>query len=304
MSILNEASDGTLSVLIALRDTLRSYGPLTRARLLALCAPSTVTDGKKAKDTLRRWTQLGFFEEVDGTVQLAEEVAEESCDDPRGLRAALTQIVLREANTPGFDDGASPEDADENGGAALSLATDFATAAAWCLLQDPFTSCSTWTTVEDLLRTQKIPISIQNPVRWNGFVRWSSFLGFSVTLPSSAPKSARPILINPAAAAWDVIEKVLPKGKKRDLGEVLEELAKHLPVLPGGKLSTQVASRIEVPSRTYGPHEVPPSVALALLQWRAMGKVQLTRPSDAGHRSLLGRRGAEVAVYSTIERLV
>ncbi len=302
MSILNEAHDGTLSVLIALRDTLRAYGPITKERLLGLCAPSTVTDGKKANDTLRRWTQLGFFEEVDGAIRLSDKVATEICDDLMGLRAVVTRIVLLEKNTLGIDGPDSPDEADEKSGAAPSLATDFATAASWCLLQDPFTSCSTWETVERLLREQK-SAAIRNSVRWNGFVRWSSFLGFSVTLPGSSPRHAPRVLINPAGAAWDVIDDVLPKGGQHELGQVLEDLAEKLPVLPGGKLSNRIASSTERPWRTFAPYEVPPSVTLALLQWRATGKIQLTRPSDAGHRSLLGRLGVEVAVYSMIERL-
>jgi len=302
VTILNEASDGTLSVLIALRDTLRAYGPMTSERLLALCAPTAVTDGKKARDTLRRWIQLGFFEEDGGAVRLRDAVAAETCDDPKGLRCVVTRILLDEKSTPGFDGATASAETEEKSGSAPSLATDFATAVSWCLLQDPFTSCSTWATVEPLLLAQKFT-AIQNPSRWNGFVRWSSFLGFSVTLPGSSSKHAPPILVNPAAAAWDVIEDVLPKGRPKELGQVLDGLAERLPVLPGGKFSRKVASRIELPWRKFAPHEVPPSMALALLQWRAAGKVQLTRPSDAGHRSLLGRRGAEVTVYSTIERL-
>lgn len=302
MSILNEANDGTLSVLIALRDTLHAYGSMARERLLALCAPPTVTDGKKAKDTLRRWTQLGLFEEVEGNVRLSEQIASQSLDDLKALRAALTRIVLHEKNTPGFDVVEVSDESDDRASAQLSLASDFARAAAWCLLQDPFTSCSTWATVEPLLLAQKSS-AIQNSTRWTGFVRWSSFLGFSVALPGNSQKQAPPILINPAAAAWDVIENVLPEGRTRELGQVLEELSQQLPVLPGGRLSALAASSVEVPWRTFAPHEVPPSMALALLQWRATGKVRLTRPSDAGHRSLIGRGGTEVAVYSMIERL-
>lgn len=302
MTILNEASDGTLSVLLALRDTLRAYGPVPKKRLLALCAPGTVTDGKKAKDTLRRWTQLGALEERDDLVHLSADIAPEACDDPRTLRRALTKIVLRPENRPVVGEGERSDEGDDKESAGGSLAGDFALATAWCLLQDPFTSSSTWETVESHLLSQEVR-AVQNSTRWHGFVRWSTFLGFSVALPSRGSRGAPPILVNPAVAAWDVIDGLLPPGATLELATLLTGLWGILPVLPGGEVSQKVAARIAQPWQPFAAHEVAPAVSLALLQWRAVGKIRLMHQSDANVRKLLGRGRNELATYSHVERL-
>lgn len=64
MSILNRPSDGLFNVLIVLIRCSITFGVMPRAKLLDLCAPKTLGDGKQdmAAKTLNRWTQLGLFE--------------------------------------------------------------------------------------------------------------------------------------------------------------------------------------------------------------------------------------------------
>src|SRR5687767_5466334 len=97
--ILNLASDGVLSVLLALRRALLVHGPTPRQRLLDLCAPNSLRPGDAepaqpdevdpdegpavgaanavqapVRKTLTRWCQAGLFVEADDearTISLA-----------------------------------------------------------------------------------------------------------------------------------------------------------------------------------------------------------------------------------------
>ena len=90
VSILNEPSDGTLSVLLALRGALRAYGPMPSDRLLSLCAPETVSVGdERPRFTLQRWIQLGAFVEEGGEIRLASELDSETTDELASLRTTL-----------------------------------------------------------------------------------------------------------------------------------------------------------------------------------------------------------------------
>ena len=74
MGILNQPSDGLFNVLIALIKCLVATGPIKKDKLLAVCAPASLTDQKMAKTTLRRWTQIGLFVEVDDEIRLSDEL--------------------------------------------------------------------------------------------------------------------------------------------------------------------------------------------------------------------------------------
>ena len=66
---------------IALYRALRCYGPMSREKLVDLCAPDSLLAGKytgsarMANKTLTRWTQLGFFVQEGDAVRVSEAVA-------------------------------------------------------------------------------------------------------------------------------------------------------------------------------------------------------------------------------------
>lgn len=101
MSILNRASDGLHNALIVLYKCVLIEGAMPKDKLLALCAPSTVSDGDLARKTLNRWVQLGLFEERDESIAISAEMPRECRDKRRGLvelPRALRRIVLEKAN--------------------------------------------------------------------------------------------------------------------------------------------------------------------------------------------------------------
>src|SRR5688500_6763867 len=131
MSILNRASDGLLSVLLCLRNALIAYGPQQEDNVLSLTAPRTLFPAgrsEKARQTLTRWTQLGFFVERNGTLTLSESIAEIEVNALDDLRTAILRLLMMPENNPGFATDGVDDD--------KSLASDCTRALAWMLAQD------------------------------------------------------------------------------------------------------------------------------------------------------------------------
>src|SRR5438876_1204804 len=93
MSILNRPSDGLLSVLLVLRRALLAYAPMSRERLLELCAPEALVPRDTPSKTmiwktLHRWLQLGFFRQDKEAIQLASEFERIPLDDVESVRTS------------------------------------------------------------------------------------------------------------------------------------------------------------------------------------------------------------------------
>jgi len=165
MTILNTASDGFFNVLIALHRTVARDGALDRDQLLGRCKTAPDADDQRLSQTLRRWTQLGLFQEQDNQIALAPEDR-----DLERLPARCRELLFREDNNQNFweqkDSGAS----------------DFARALAFVLAQDIYTAdFETHASVQALEQRQIREVgrrALQNDVRWNGLRFWGDYLGF------------------------------------------------------------------------------------------------------------------------------
>src|SRR5580692_5196663 len=101
MSILNRPNDGLVSVLVALRNGLHSYGPMSEDELLELVSPSTLGSKDMAKRTLSRWKQLGAFTvDPKGRTTLGHRIIALSIDDIDAFRTAILGCVLEPENNP------------------------------------------------------------------------------------------------------------------------------------------------------------------------------------------------------------
>ncbi len=131
MSILNRPSDGLVSVLVALVRSSVMFGTMPKSKLLDVCCPKTLGDGKQdmAIKTLNRWTELGLF-----VVTEKEEVkvSDEYRSSIRKLNASVSsisdvarQIVLSLGEQQEFL-GCDEE----------NRSADFSRAACWILAQD------------------------------------------------------------------------------------------------------------------------------------------------------------------------
>lgn len=295
MSILNRASDGLLSVLLALRRTLLAYGPLSDTDLLDLAAPSSVVpDGKPelAKNTLRRWKQLRFFTEIGGIVHLSPTIAPIACDDSVGLRAAVLRLILLPENNPEFM-------VDHEEDYEKSMAADCTRAVAWTLAQDPYIFPARWKGggVESLQDTQGArPKPFANDTRWAGFAEWAPFLGIGW------PSTKTSFVPDPAFAVRAMLKEIFGEATEMPQAEFFAQLAEALPVIDGGHYRLSVESQITRRWREQLASEISPSLSVALLTLEANGDLRIEARSDAPQRMLLGRVGRELRPVSHLVR--
>ena len=212
MSILNRPSDGLLSVLLALRRALLTYGVQTEDAILELVAPASVIETPEmAKKTLTRWRQLGFFSEVDGQISLSELIAPIPLDDLDGLRAAVLRLILAPENNAALLSG-SIDDSEE------SRAVDCTRALAWSLVQDPYTFPNIHRSGELLQNTQGVqPAVFVNDVRWHGFVEWAVFVGTAWT-------TSRTLVPSPAFAIRSVLCEMFRESAEVSQGDFFRQL--------------------------------------------------------------------------------
>ncbi len=294
MSILNRPSDGLLSVLLALRRALIAYGPQPEARLLELCAPrSVVPEGKPdmARKTITRWKQLGFFEEIDGQLRLRADIAAIGVDDLDRLRATVLRLLLAADNSPALT-GDGGDDNDK------SKASDYTYAAAWVLMQDPYSFPASYKGgVEALQASQDAnPRPFANDTRWAGFAEWAVFLGIAWT--------ARVGLVpDPAFAVRMVLPDIFTDASELSQESFLTRVAETLPVVDGGRYHVAVRSQLGRFWRAERNNHISPCLSAALLALEARGDLRLELRSDAPQRILLGRSGREVRPISHVVRL-
>jgi hypothetical protein len=286
MSILNRENDGLLSVLIALRRGILAYGAMAETDLLALVAPSTVVpEGKaeQARQTLRRWTQLGFFEERDGRIAMSVAAQRIPEEERNLLRAEVLRLVLLPENNQKLL-------ADDSEDQELSGASDCTRAMAWALAQDPYSFPSGFKSgAEALQNNQGIqPRPIQNDTRWPAFLEWADFLGILTR------GTRNTVILNP----WQAIKAVLPElfGAAQSLPQTdfLERLATLIPVFDGGSYRTAVDTATPRPWRDGGEREFSLTLSLSLLTLEVEGILRLEYLSDGLSCRLLGRAGREI----------
>ncbi|MCY1045630.1 protein DpdG [Corallococcus sp. bb12-1] len=309
MGILNLTSDGIPSALVALHGALRSFGPMPRNRLLALCDPPSLGGGRDlARRTLNRWTQLGAFVERGEDTVLAEPLKALVPGDLDGLRRELIKLVLRPENNPGIgaqgsgatgasDDNEESATEDEGeSGRTTSLATDFTLATAWAFLQDPFIFSMKRDTLERLRNAQNPKVALlRNDTRWNGFGEWAPFLGMATFFFGGE------FILSPAFAINGVLNEVFLNENSLPQATFLERIARALPVIDGGVYNVAMLELLGSPWRRLTPGEVSPCLSLALGQLQAAGTLRLLDLSDAPQRTLLGQEGRPIRTFTHVE---
>lgn len=282
MSILNRASDGLHTALIVLYKCVLIEGAMPKDKLLALCAPSTVSDGDLARKTLNRWVQLGLFEERDGNITISTGLSRECRDKRRGLVElpnALRRIVLEDANNERL------WVAEDN------RSGDFTRAVSWMLCQNVYTTeFAGYEEAQDRDIAQFKDESIRaftTSVRWAGFKDWASFLGFGWIAHFPKNKS---FVIDPTVAVCDSLPDVFSKSRELDHKTFFTRLADELPVVDGGRYRREIEGRID-PEAWQAPKsdQVSTSLSRALYRLNAEGILTLESRADADKRTLLGQ---------------
>lgn len=301
MSILNQASDGLPSVLMALVRALRAFGPQSKDDLLALCCPPSLqdhtsgfADQKLGKATLARWTQLGLFMVADdGRIQLHPQVAnmpDTGLAEVRALGHLLRTLLL------------SPENNEELNEPRGHRAADVTLALSWALAQDVYSLPGGAYDPIGRLEQQQFgveePYAFRNNTRWNGFRAWAPLLGFGWTEKDGR---ASLLVVDPTDAVRDALSLVFEDAHELSIDSWISRVGQALPVLDGGIYRTKVEARLDEASwRRTTQTEVSVSLSAALLGLEVDGSVRLDRRSDAPHRSLLGRAHREIKQVSHV----
>lgn len=296
MGILNQASDGLPSILIALLRAMRHFGPLPRAELLARCCPPAlqqITSSKLGSATLTRWTQLGLFQDDADLVRLHPDtpaMPTERVAELAAISKLLRRILLAPANNLEIN---TPEPA---------LAGDFTLGLSWALAQDVFAlPGGVHREVEKHMLPQfsESPIAFQNDTRWNGFRAWAPVLGFGWT---EAVGGSPLLVVDPTDAVRDELPDLFSRNPELPIGDFLARLAERVPVLDGGMYRRAVEERLAPASwRATASHEVSISLSAALVRLDRAGAIRLTSRGDAPKKTLLGRSHRNMEQVSHIE---
>lgn len=283
MTILNTANDGFFNVLIVLLQVVARDGPLDEGQLLWRCKTEPTADDQRLRQTLRRWTQLGLFQEQDKQIALAPEDR-----DLGRLPARCRDLLFREDNNQNFweqkDSGAS----------------DFTRALAFVLAQDIYTADFEKFESIQALEQRQVPEQgrrvFQNDVRWNGLRFWGDYLGFFWVDHRRWP--------DPTAAVREELPAVFGGARDLPAAEFLDRLAGRLPVLDGGRWRIEVEQALD-PAAWHRPaQDNLLSTSLSRALWRLAqpgGPIRLDWRSDAaGGRFLQGAHSPQWSRFTHV----
>ncbi|CAN7204297.1 protein DpdG [Caballeronia sp. LjRoot34] len=280
MTILNQASDGLHSQLIALARAAAKNGPTPKDELLAMCALPTTEEGSdvvisRLRTTLNRWTQLGLFVDEDSGVKLTLETrrGESSDDFSDRLPAVCRSLVLRAENCmPTW----APSDEKTEDGAGRSA--DFVRGIAWSLMQDIYTLPSATDEIEALEASQieSPKFVFFNKTRWPGFRFWGRFLGF-------ATGNEDTFLLDPTEAVRTELMEILDEKQPMPADLFVDALAKRLPVIDRGEYRRQVEGALRASAlRRLPDNHLSMSLSFALRRLSLDGVIALENKADAG----------------------
>lgn len=234
MSVLNQASDGLFSVLIALTRAIVRFGPRNREDLLLACGSAVdAVDPSQLTQTLNRWTELGLFGQIDGQVVIADPYRGSLGKTADEAETRLPAIVRTVAMLP--------ENNDRFWEREKSKSADLSRAVAWMLAQDVYSLDGNVKKLAVLEEAQIVDSSKQtigkNDTRWNGLKAWMLYLGFA--------RDGMQWVVDPTDALRDVLPAVF--GAARDLTgpAFVENAAAVLPVLDGGSYRSQVEASLK-----------------------------------------------------------
>lgn len=285
MSILNLTSDGLFNVLIALHRTVARDSPIELDRLLGLCMAAPDADPKQLRQTRLRWTQLGLFQEQDGTIALVS-----GYRDPERLAAGCRELVFREDNNENFWDSEG------------TRAADFTRALAFVLAQDIYAADFENHAAIQVLEQRQIPEVgrrvLQNNTRWNGLCYWGDYLGFFWEDHRRWP--------DPSAAVREELPAVFGTAREFPAAEFLRRLAERLPVLDGGRYRIEIEKALD-PAAWHRPSQDNLlSTSLSRTLWRLAqpgGSIRLESRADAIEgRILQGAGGRHWRTFTHVLR--
>ncbi len=234
MSVLNQASDGLYTVLIALARAIVRFGPRSREDLFLACGSTVASvDPLQLTQTLNRWTELGFFGQEGDLVIIAEPYRSGLGKTADDAELQLPRVVRTVAMLP--------ENNERFWERERSKSADLSRAVAWMLAQDVYTldgNVKKLAVLEEEQVTDSAKQTIgKNDTRWNGLKAWMLYLGFA--------RDGMQWVVDPTEALRDVLPDIFGTNQELTGPAFVERAASVLPVLDGGAYRSQVEASLK-----------------------------------------------------------
>ena len=262
----------------AIADYLLQHGSQTQEELARVFAPGGLSP-TKISNTLQVGLATGLFsKDTAGHVEAPPYLRgfqEASPLSPEEFRVAVRDRIL--------DPTRDGDPWKTSAGDRTSGGRDIARALSWFLAQDaagcPLTWRRTCGDVQSLQASQGVPQEdrIVNDTRWLAFTRWAPFLGLARWADTSSGSGLLPI---PVVAISEVAEE-MTQGIAHPIDDLLQHLARRLPVLEGGAYRDTLNTLMEEPADpATRAGQVCSAIAQSLLILEAEGHLRLELKAD------------------------
>ena len=264
MSILNSAGDGFANILLVLCKYLIKNGSQDKDDLLEIFSLGRKEINVPFKETLKRWTDLELFNEVNNQVFFSNHLIEKYKKiNTENLRSALRYIIFFDKNNPRLF--TSKE----------ARSGDFTTAASWVLAQSLHVKGGNY----EVLQESQIPDVNKRPLqtntRYNGLLQYMTILGF-------ASGNGSNYILDPTPAIEDELKNVFNNKNILTANEFLKNLAEIIPILDFGKYRKEVEDylRSDVFKKT-NQLELSETLSFALSRLKEKGILSFESKGDA-----------------------
>jgi hypothetical protein len=254
---------------------------MTRDDLAKAVAPAALPRSENAQegpgskafdDTLGACLTIRLFERDGDMIGIAADLPEIARDRRRRdqqLRSIIRELVLSDAVNHGLWD-------------STEGARDLTRALAWFAAQSPLRPPGPWNEPDGVDVAQERQFAgaervFSNDTRWGAFERWATFLGFAQHLP----RGNKDVLVpDPTPVLREVVPELLTR-ERQELPAVVEQVARHVPVLDGGTYRRDVEARMKADNVSTAPDLLSPSLSHALLRLRDERVIALEDLADA-----------------------
>ena len=223
--------------------------------------------------TLTGCLVIGLFDRDGNVVRLHPDLPDSARDRrhrDEHFRSLVRDLVLRDAMNHGLWDSSEG-------------ARDLTRGLAWYLAQNPLRPPAVWNEPDGIQVVEVRQFGadgervFSNDTRWGSFCRWATFLGFSRYLP----RNGKDILVpDPTDAIRHIVPSLLTE-QRQEIGIVIEELGRRVPVLDGGSYRREVESRMKPEAVRSAAGLLSSSLAHALLRLREERFIVLEDLDDA-----------------------
>lgn len=286
MTILNRANDGLFNVLIVLFRAISEFGPMPKDNLIKLCSSGPDSDSTQIQNTLRRWTQIGLFQEEGDNIEFSQDIKASKpkfnlsdINERIYLTRILRRLIFKEQNNQRFWDREKSLCADLTRGLAFLMAQD--------IYDVSLSSHKKVEKCESLQLDDENKRILQNSTRWDGIRAWGPYLGFIWV--------GETVMIDPTRALKEDLPLIFDGTETLLANDFMSRVAKVLPVLDGGNYRLEMESKLAEAHWRKPNREDLLSTSLSRAIWRLKqsGDLFYEARADAADGRSLQRSGGQ-----------